>query len=259
MSTSRTNGTAASSASKVSALARNGMLFSSAAWRVRRRKPAGERCHPPGRSRFRRAAPRSRRLRRRRARDSARRRSSSSRARRPGARGRSAGGSSAVVELVVVVVQRPPAPPCRRRTAGRARPASPRSWRGASTACAAALRRVSSPLRGAYSSASPAPSTRAPEQPLGGRVAAALDVHDLPALLATYHALLLFPGVGIVLGRHQRGLERRVVLHRRLDEAIDVLLGAVDVELLEQERERPLQVGGDGAADVLAAATRAPA
>ena len=58
MSSSSTNGMAARSASKVSALARNGRLYSSAACRVRRMKPAGERCHPPGRTPLRRAAPR---------------------------------------------------------------------------------------------------------------------------------------------------------------------------------------------------------
>src|SRR5262249_14920504 len=96
----------------------------------------------------------------------------------------------------------------------------------------------------------PRTEDRAPEQPLGGRIGATLDVHHLAILLATYHPLLLFPGVRIVLGRDQRRLERRVVLDRGLNEAMDVLLGTVDVQLLEQERERALQVRGDRRADL---------
>jgi len=41
------------------------------------------------------------------------------------------------------------------------------------------------------------------------------------------------------------------MLDRCLDEAMDVLLGTVDVELLEQKGESALQVGGDRRADVL--------
>ena len=116
MSTSRTNGTAASSASKVSALARNGMLFSSAAWSVRRRKPAGERCHPPERRALQASGSSRSPAARRRARASASRRSSSSRGRRRArrARGCSVGGprprrssssSSEVVERLLAAAE----------------------------------------------------------------------------------------------------------------------------------------------------------
>src|SRR5574337_2086064 len=255
------NGTDASSTSKVRALARNGMLFSSAFWSTRRQNPPSDWCQPR-RPWLRRAPPRGPRAgpgggagpaprpvaarapaaptllrvagRARRLARPARREADRRRTRRPpdirrSSRHREAG--------------RPPG-----RTAPPARPASPRSWRGAGAGAAAAP--GGSPPRSAAHTAARAPPRAAlPRRASGPRNRSPVPRTRSPAVPGASSGPL-FAGVGVVRRRHQHPVERRVMLHRRLHVTVHEPRRAVHVELLEQEREGALQVRRDGGPDV---------
>ena len=188
MSTRRTNGTAARSASNVSALARKGMLFSSAACSVRRRNPAGDPMPPAGPEPLQAsgssrspdgpaAGPRlgqpalellARRDRRSRAAAGA---AAARRHRRARPRRRPSRSWSALLplaELLGKLVQ---------LLLGHG-PELPQLPLQHPAGLLPAARRVEQRQAGA--------EHRAPEEPLGGRVTPPLDVDDLPALLATY-------------------------------------------------------------------------
>src|SRR4051794_7380489 len=112
------------------------------------------------------------------------------------------------------------------------------------------LRRVSSPLPGAYNSATPAPS-RAPQNSHLAEESPPRSTYTTSLCCLRRIRNLLFPGVGVVGCRNQHRFECRMVLDRSMDESVDLFLRAVDVQLLEQKGKGLFQIGGYRAAYIL--------
>src|SRR6266704_706954 len=225
-----TNGRVVRSRSKESALARNGMLSSKAASNVRRTTPVTDRFHPPScLTRAARPPPRP-----------WPRRGAPPRWRAGGAARRAPGASPPPALRTRPRRRRAPRPPARPvvqpcRPRGHAAPAASRPADGASPC----------PLRARTGNRSPprrpsrAGTRRTPSRP-----------RPRPHLRRCPHRCHArsFARLQVIRRRDRHRPWRGMRLERRLHVAVHDGARVGDAQLLEQERERPLEVGGDRAA-----------
>src|SRR5438552_777438 len=225
-----TNGRVVRSRSKESALARNGMLSSKAASNVRRTTPVTDRCHPPScLTRAARPPPRP-----------WPRRGAPPRWRAGGAARRAPGASPPPALRTRPRRPRAPRPPARPVVQpcpprGHAAPAASRPADGASP-CPPRARtgNRSPPLR----------PSRAGTRRTPGRPRPRPRPRRCPH---RYHARS-FARLQVIRRRDRHRPWHGMRLERRLHVAVHDGARVGDAQLLEQERERPLEVGGDRAA-----------